>query len=100
MWIVPRILFRPTPYFIAVTNSTMISPALAPAMVQPRIWSVPRFVSTFTRPVRLAVGDRAVEVVDAVGEDVVCDPLFLRLGLVQPTRATSGSVNVAHGITE
>ena len=35
------------------------------------------------QPLGLAVGDRAIEVVDAVGDDLVRDLLHLRLGLVQ-----------------
>ena len=73
----------PKPWRIAATYSAMRSPACSPAMVAPRILSLPGCVSTFTRPSRLAVGDRAVEIVDAVGRDLVGDALLLRLGLVQ-----------------
>jgi hypothetical protein len=50
--------------------------------------------------VRLAVGDRPVEVVDVVAADLVGDALLLRLLSFRPTRATSGSTKVAQGITE
>jgi hypothetical protein len=50
--------------------------------------------------VRLAVGDRPVEVVDVVAADLVGDALLLRLLSLRPTRATSGSTKVAQGITE
>jgi hypothetical protein len=51
--------------------------------------------------VRGAVGDGAVEVVDAVARHLVGDALLLLASVsFRPTRATSGSVKVAQGITE
>jgi hypothetical protein len=47
-----------------------------------------------------AVGDGAVQVVDAVARDLEGDALFRASCSFRPTRATSGSMKVAQGITE
>ena len=52
-------------------------------MVAPRMRSLPGHGQHLDHAVRLAVGDGAVEIVDAVGRDLVGDALLLRLGLVQ-----------------
>ena len=49
---------------------------------------------------RLAVRDGAVEVVDAVSGHFVGNAFSFASSSFSPTRATSGSVNVAQGMTE
>ena len=101
MWIVPSTLFRPMPWRMAATNSAIRSPACSPTIVAPRIASVPGFDDHLHEAVRLAVGDRPVEVVDAVGRSPrSAMPFSFASVSFSPTRATSGSVNVAQGITE
>ena len=49
----------------------------------------------FDKAMRFAIGDGAVKIVEAIGRDFVGYILHLSFS---PTRATSGSVNVVHGI--
>ena len=62
--------------------------------------AVARHGEHLDQAMRLLVGDRTVQLVDPVDRDLVWNVHSFASVSFSPTRATSGSVNVAHGITE
>jgi len=73
MWMVPRILFRPMPCFIAVMNSMMSRPRVPRRSLRRRILSLSGTVRTLTTPIFIPVGNRAVKVFEGIVRDVVGD---------------------------
>ena len=84
---------------MAATYSAIRSPACSPTMVTPRI-VLAGHRQHLDEAMRLAVGNGAVEIVNAVHRDFVRHVLFLRLLLVQADARHFRLVKVAHGITE
>ena len=85
---------------MAAMNSTIRSPACSPTRVAPRMRSLAGTVSTFTMP-RATPSAMARSSSSMPNTDTSCGT-FCSFASVSfnPTRATSGSVNVAHGIAE
>ncbi len=100
MWMVPRILFSAE---AVLHRGDELGDQVARMLADDGDAEDPvlaRHGEHLDEAVRLAVGDGAVQVVDAVGQTSWAMPFSFASFSFRPTRATSGSVKVAHGITE
>ncbi|MCY1378264.1 hypothetical protein D9M69_658810 [compost metagenome] len=84
---------------MASTYSASRSPACVPTMVTPRMVSLPGAVSTFTKPcASLSAMARSRSSMPYFVTSTAM-PCSLASCSFRPTRATSGSMKVAQGIT-